>query len=616
MCGIAGYVGDSSEETLRVLIKGVEHRGPDDSGIFTNGLVGLAHARLSIIDTSPLAHQPMFSRGKSVAVVFNGEIYNFRELREELRRQGVIFSSRSDTEVLLHLYARDGERFLERCDGMFALALYDFPRKRLILARDRMGEKPLYWTLRDGTLYFASELRSLMLAGVTNKAIDSFSLAQYLAFDAVPTPRTILQGVQKLPPATYLVYEDGAARISSFWEPPNGVVAVSHLDAIAELDRRLFASVRKEIVSDVPLGVFLSGGLDSATIAYYVTQVSTQPVDTFSIGFDEASFDESSYARAVAQCLGTRHHEHRCTVDEALALVSEIPEVFSEPVADASVLPTMLLSRFARTNVTVALGGDGGDELFAGYPTFQADAIFSRIQSMPGFVRMGLKTFASLLPASQEHFSFGYNLQKMLSTDNLNAAQRHAIWLGNYANSLADIAGPALEVPSMFELFGHVQKYAKQVPGDNGLLWMYARTYLMDQVLVKVDRASMRYSLETRAPFLDRSVVEYSYALPYDLKYRRGVTKYLLKELMRARLPDGIADRKKKGFGVPLARWLAGPLRPLAEDLLNPDALSHDLFNVETVAQLLREHFDGHFNRRKELWNLMVFQMWYRRWIG
>ncbi len=618
MCGIAGVVGLKEERPLRDMVAAIKHRGPDHTGVYTRGAVGLGHARLSIVDTSSGAHQPMLSPDERFALVFNGEIYNFAELRDELATSGYAFRTTSDTEVVLALFEREHVSAFSKLHGMFAIAIYDFSEETLVLARDRMGEKPLYWSYQDGVFAFASELGGLMASGLIKKEIDLHALNQYLQFDYVPTPKSIIRGVHKLEPATTLVFKGGAVSKKKFWMPPAELLLFSEAQALERLDKTLQSVVSRELVSDVPLGVFLSGGIDSSTIAYYAQAASTRPIETFSIGFEDPSFDESAFARDVAISLGTNHHEETIRAQDALDLVPTLGDVLSEPVADASIIPTLLLSHFARRSVTVALGGDGGDELFAGYPTFQGESLYG---ALPSSLRRALRGAADRLPASHENFSFSYNLKKLLSSDTDDMVRRHLEWLGSFDTA----ARRALERPAFRDavqdddVFASVEGSLKDfTQGDlqNRLLFAYARSYLMDQVLVKVDRASMHYALETRAPLLDHAVVDLAFSLPYAFKYRRGTTKYLLKHLMEGKIPSHIIHRKKKGFGIPLARWLAGPLRELVEDLLSPESLrAHGLFDEAAVGRLIDEHMSGRRDNRKELWNLMTFQLWYRRWM-
>ncbi len=620
MCGMAGFFGEGTREELESMIDAIKHRGPDDTGYLQQDSAGLAHARLSIIDTSSAGHQPMSLPDGSVSITFNGEIYNYKELRDQLIAQGFKFIGTSDTEVILWLYKKKGAECFRELVGMFALALYDRERDTMLLVRDRMGEKPLYWTKQGPTVLFASELRGLLALPRIPRKIDLESLAHYLASDYVPTPRTMIEGISKLEPATMLVCTGGAVHKKKYWEPPQDMVTDDFSNAQQKLEALVQRSVTRELAaSDVPTGVFLSGGLDSSTIAYFAQKSASRPIDTFSIAFNEPSFDESKYAHEVARHIGSNHYEEMFSPEAALELVKEIPEVFSEPVADASVLPTMLLSRFARKTVKVALGGDGGDELFAGYPTFQADEVYEMYRLLPASIQMLVKKIGARLPINERNFSFAYNLRKMLSSDADDAVQRHLEWLGTFSGvALKNIEGSKLK--NIPDLFAAARAFGKEMPGNdegNKLLYMYARMYLMDQVLVKVDRASMHYALETRAPFLDHTIVDYVFSLPYSYKYKMGTTKYLLKRLMKGKLPSSIVNRKKKGFGVPMSRWLRGPLRGLCQELLSPRALNvHGLFNEQYVEQLMASHEERRADNRKELWNLMVFQLWYQRWMA
>ncbi len=623
MCGIAGIIGQEDEPLARRMIAALAHRGPDYTGLLVAGGVSLAHARLSVIDTSAEANQPMVSADGTVAVVFNGEIYNFAELRQELEDKGQVFKTNSDTEVLLALYAKEGEQCVRRLSGMFAIALYDFSAKRLMLARDRMGEKPLYWSHEGDVVTFASELNALLVPGLATRNLSLSALTCYLQLDYVPTPRALLDGVHKLEPGTVALFTKGKpVETHAFWEPPRRVSVLSESAALDRLDELLAATVSRELVGDVPLGVFLSGGLDSSAIAYYAQKNSAAPIHTFSIGFDEPDFDESAYARDVAAHIGSVHHERIVRAEDALALVTELPDVLSEPIADASVIPTLLLSRFARESVTVALGGDGGDELFAGYPTFSADTISSPYRALPSWVRKGIRAGVDALPASVGNISTSYALRKLVSSDEPNPVHRHMEWLGTFNKAERFLlAGPrlveAVRETDVFEDIDRATALFGQPDTGNRLLFAYARSYLMDQVLVKMDRASMHYGLETRAPFLDHALAEFVFSLPYHYKYRNGTTKYLLKKLMEDKLPQGIAHRKKKGFGIPLARWLRGPLRDFCLETLAEDKLrSQGYLNPEYVSKLIDDHMSGARDNRKELWNLMVFQIWRDRWVG
>lgn len=616
MCGIAGFEGVGTEKSLRGMVQAIKHRGPDHEGILLRGRLGFAHARLSILDLSPEAHQPMMLPDESVAIVFNGEIYNYSGLRAELEKRGCVFRTSSDTEVILHLYAQDGDSCFEKLIGMFAIALYDFKAQKLLLVRDRMGEKPLYWSYANGTIVFASEIKALFASGLIRKELDMHALDTYLQFDYVPTPYSIIRGIHKLEPATVLTYKGGTITKKQFWHPPCAIEHMSEEDALLRLEEGMKDTLRRELVADVPVGVFLSGGIDSSAIAYFARSQSNRPIETFSIAFEDNSFDESSHARIVAGHLGTVHHEQTVTSRDALAIVPHLADILDEPLADASIIPTLLLSKFAREHVTVALGGDGGDELFAGYPTFQADKLFDLYRRFPAGARHALSKVADMLPVSHGNFALSYNLRKFVSSESPDSVRRHMEWLGTFN----DTARRALSVNSMGnDTFAEAQSHAAEYePNDvgNRILWMYARTYLMDQVLVKVDRASMQYALEVRAPFLDHTIVDFVFALPYSLKYRKGTSKYLLKKLMKGKLPPSIVNRKKKGFGVPMAKWLMGPLKPLCTDLLSADRIKKQgLFDHGYISHLIDDHMQGVRDNRKELWNLMVFQLWFDRWI-
>ncbi len=619
MCGIAGFVGEGTREQLDTMVSAIRHRGPDHAGVFVKDGVSLGHARLSIIDTSAGAHQPMVSADGRYALVFNGEIYNFQELRDRAEQRGYRFVTSSDTEVILALYAQEGTDCFAQLSGMFAIAIYDFAERTLVLTRDRMGEKPLYWSLQNNMLSFASELSALMEARLVRKEIDHESLQMYLQLDYVPTPRTILRDVHKLEPATILVYKDAQITKQTFWRPPHVLSTMSEDEAVGRLDTLLSDIVKRELISDVPLGVFLSGGLDSSTIAYYAQKNSDRPIETFSIEFDDPSFDESSYARAVAQHLSTDHHEARLTAHDALELIPSLGDVLSEQMADASILPTLLLSRFTRSQVTVALGGDGADELFAGYPTFKAESAYQVIGRMPRLARDAARRMLDALPASHAYMSSAYGLKKVLASHGDSPMRRHLEWIGSFnptsSTQVASDAHKGSEVDIAAPLEELTNDFAQSDAG-NRLLYSYARGYLMDEVLVKVDRASMHYALETRAPFLDHAIVDLAFSLPYDMKYRRGTTKYVLKKLMREKLPEGIANRHKHGFAIPLARWLSNDLKPLRNAFLSADVLAaHGLFDAKEVHAILDAHDARRADNRKEIWNLMVFQMWYERWM-
>ncbi|MBU6142093.1 asparagine synthase (glutamine-hydrolyzing) [Patescibacteria group bacterium] len=621
MCGIAGFVGKGEQHELERMIDALKHRGPDDRGVFLDGGVGLAHARLSIIDISPSGHQPMFSSDRSAAIVFNGEIYNFRELKEELSAEGRVFTTGSDTEVILHAYERWGTDCFKHLNGMFAIAIYDFPKKSLILARDRMGKKPLYWSQAGGTVLFGSELRALSCHHLFKKKLDLVSVNKYFAYGYVPTPHTIFEGVRKLEPGTFLEHREGAIRTGKFWAVDQREADIDLAEAIRIVDRELDRSVKARLIADVPLGIFLSGGLDSSTIAYYAQKHSKRKIKTFSVGFHEKSFDESAYAREVAEHLGTDHHHVMLPPDEALKVIPSLLDLIDEPIADPSIVPTYLLSKHTRREVTVALGGDGGDELFAGYPTFQADVFVAMYRRIPAWIRKNIiGKLVNALAVSDKNFSLGFKVRKFVEGVEGDPKYLHQRWL----SVMDDSARRALFNPDTWEKIGRknvfedVDRYRDEVaamPDErNRVLYEYMRTYMMDQVLVKVDRASMLNALEVRAPFLDRSIVDFVAPLPYAFKLRNLRTKYILKELMKDRLPKRIVMRTKKGFGLPIARWLKGDLKEFCDETLsrkNIDGIG--VLNYGYVEGLKQDHFSGRADNARQLWALMVFVAWHKR---
>ncbi len=621
MCGITGFLGKGSESDLKKMVDSIKHRGPDDSGLYFSGDVALGHTRLSILDLSEAGHQPMFNSDKSVGIIFNGEIYNFPEIKKWLDDLGYSFKSSSDTEAIIYLYEQFGEKCFEKMNGMFALALYDFNKRKLILARDRMGKKPLYWAFFSGTLLFGSELKSLFQHPSFKKEIDIVSLNKYLQFDYVPTPYTIFQNVYKLEPASYLAFENGKIEKKKYWFPELKEENITFNQSLKDLDKKLEESVKSRLLSDVPLGIFLSGGLDSSIIAYYAQKNSKEKIKTFSIGFEEKSFDESNYARRVASILKTDHYEKILNAKESLELIPKIADILDEPIADASIIPTYLLSQFTREHVTVALGGDGGDELFAGYPTFQAQSFVDLYEKIPEFFRKNiLEKAIHALPAFEENFSMGFKLQKFISGIHGENKYLHQRWLGSFGNE---------ERKRLFKKeiwkkikneneFDDIDRYLNEIPqGDfrNKILYVYMRTYMMDQVMVKVDRAGMANALETRAPFLDTSLVEFANSLPYSYKYRNFTTKYILKKLMKDKLPKDIVYRRKKGFGIPLGKWLKGDLKDWCNEILSEkNTKKIGLFEYSYIDIIKDEHFSGRKDNRKLLWNLLMFYLWHEKW--
>jgi len=627
MCGITGYSGKGDAKVLAAMNDTLRHRGPDDSGVEVlprakegQGTVGLAQRRLAVIDLSPAGHQPLSNETGTVRIAFNGEIYNFKELNAMLKERHS-FRGESDTEVIVHLYEELGEGVFEKLQGMFAIALYDTTRNVLFLARDRMGKKPLYWSVQQDTLFFGSELKALMAHPGFTKEIDRAALNKYFLYGYVPTPHTMFKSTYKLEPGTYLAWDGTRVEKTQFWKPTFTPKATSFATSVTDLDAALAKSVEDRLVSDVPLGVLLSGGIDSSTIAHYATRASKEKVKTFAIGFEEASFDEAPFARQVAEHLGTEHHEQILSAHDSLELIPEIGKVLDEPMADSSIVPTYLLSRFAREHVTVALGGDGGDELFAGYDPMLAHKVALLYEYVPKPLRDVWRHLVHLLPTSHRNMSLDFKLKK--ATADFEGASRYRTqrWMGVTSHDMRGTLFSAEvweEVGSENE-FSDIDRYLKEMDSHDRydeVLYLFQRMYMMDQVLVKVDRASMAHALEVRAPLLDTRVVDLANHLPSQYKLHGTTRKYILKKLMEDKLPKDIVYRKKKGFGMPIGAWLRGPLAPWMREVLNEtDLKTTGLFNVPYVQQLMHEHLEGTRDNRLALWTLLVFMMWWKRWM-
>lgn len=623
MCGICGIVHHDRDRpvdrnVLSTMNRTMVHRGPDDEGYFFGHGVGIAMRRLAIIDPAG-GHQPVTDESGNIVAAINGEIYNFQDLRRDLEARGHTFRSHSDAEVLPHLYEEFGKESIEHLVGMFGLCVWDERHRRLILARDRMGKKPLYWVQHKGIFLFASELKALLAHPEVKPSLDPISLSKYLAYEYVPSPRSIFQGIQKLEAGHVIIWEKGNVSVRQYWDiPTEGEERhISEEEAVAEFLARFERSVRLRLIADVPLGAFLSGGIDSScVVAAMAAMKPAHEIKTFSIAFEEKTFDESSHARSVAAHFGTDHHEKIVTARDLLSLVPDIADVLDEPLGDASVVPTLALSRFARETVTVALGGDGGDELFAGYPTFVAERMVRLYQMIPSWMRNGiLEPLANALPVSDENISFDFKIKQFLKGARSKELDRHFLWMGSFDSGesaqllLSDVVENPYNDIARFTEASHLASHG------NRLLYLYQKLYLQDDILTKVDRASMRASLECRSPFLDHRLVEFVARLPYRFKLRATTTKYLLKKAFANRLPKGIADRAKKGFGIPVAQWIKAPLHELTCDLLSSERIRRQgIFQASTVERLLSEHLRGKRDHRKQLWTLLAFQLWHSRW--
>ncbi|HKI23223.1 MAG TPA: asparagine synthase (glutamine-hydrolyzing) [Gaiellaceae bacterium] len=609
MCGIAGMAsrtGAVDPERLRAMSATLVHRGPDSDGELLDGPVGLTARRLSIIDLEG-GDQPIANEDGTVHVVQNGELYNFRELRAELEQAGHRFSTRSDTEVLVHLYEEHGEGFAQRLRGMFAVAIWDSRRRRLVVARDRFGIKPLYYRDESGELMFASELRALPRGEVDPDALEAF-----LAFNSVPAPFSIFAGTHKLPAGHLLVWQDGETRVERYARTVPGEVRDEDSAELAEeLRARLRDSVRAHLIADVPVGVLLSGGVDSSLLAALAAQESGDAVHTFSIGFEERSFDELDDARSVASMYGTRHEELTLRPDAAL-LLPRLAETFDEPFADSSALPTYLVSELAARHVKVALSGEGGDELFGGYYTYAADLLALRV----GRFAPGIRRLVERLPSSSRRASFDYKAKRFVRGAALPPLERHHAWKEIFS---PDVRAELTGRPSGYDPVDLLRARFEETEGAELLTRLQnvdLGTYLVDDLLVKTDRASMAHSLEARVPYLDPVVAGLAQSLPTRLKVRGLRKKVLLRKAAAPLLPRRIVYGRKRGFSIPAAAWLRGELEPFARDVLAPDTLRRQGFlRPEPVERLIDRHVAGEEDLSRQLWGLIAFTLWHEHHV-
>jgi asparagine synthase (glutamine-hydrolysing) len=612
MCGICGIVsarGPADPDRLARMSAKLLHRGPDSDGVFVDGPAGLAARRLAIIDLET-GDQPIANEDGTIHVVQNGELYNYPELRGELERAGHHFRTHGDTEVLVHLYEQEGPAFARRLRGMFAVALWDSTRRRLVLARDRYGIKPLYYRADADGLEFASELRSLPRGEIDLDALEAF-----LAFNSIPAPLTIFREARKLPPGHVLVWEDGKISLERYAR--TAPVRVAELrdddeaELIEELRSRLRDSVRAHLLADVPVGVLLSGGIDSSALAALAAQESAEPVRTFSIGFEERSFNELADARLVAERYGTRHRELVLRPDAAL-LLPALADAFDEPFADSSALPTYLVSQLAAEHVKVALSGEGGDELFGGYYTYVADLLAERAGGLAGLAR----PLVERLPTSTARASFDYKAKRFVRGAHLPPLERHHAWKEIFStDARAELTGRR-------HGFDPVDLYRERFAETDGAellarLQDVDRTiYLVDDLLVKTDRASMAHSLEARVPFLDPVVTNFALALPARHRVHGLRKKVLLRKAVAPLVPGRIVRGKKRGFSIPAAAWLRGELEPFARETLSVDTLRRQgFFRPEAVTKLIDRHVAGKEDLSRQLWGLLAFTLWHERHV-
>ncbi len=622
MCGICGILYKDAERrvdasTLRQMCDTLVHRGPDDEGHVVLNHVGLGMRRLAIIDLST-GHQPLTNEEKTIWIVFNGEIYNYRELRTQLEKAGHRFKTASDTESIVHGYESWGKAVCERLNGMFGLAIWDEQEKMLMLARDRLGIKPLYYYEDDEKLVFGSEIKAILRCPGVRRRVDLSALDNYLTFEYIPSPRSIFQDIRKLEPGHFLVWKDNELTTRPYWKLIPQEKPYTKDEAGQRLAELLEDSVRLRLVSDVPLGAFLSGGIDSSIVVAQMARLMNQPVKTFSIGFKESSYNELPYARAVAERYGTEHHEF--TVEaKALELTEKLVGQLDEPFGDFSIFPTYLVSKMARDFVTVTLSGDGGDELFAGYDTYRAHRFERRYyRHLPACIKNGIVArIARALPPTEKKKGIANSVKRFVQGTQLPPSLYHARWM-IFLQEWEREKLFTKEVVGVIEEgdpYDFIHRHSRVADGCDDVTrtgFIDVKTYLVDDILVKVDRMSMATSLEARVPYLDHRVVEFAFALPPRLKMRGLDTKYLLKRVFWEDLPKEVQNRDKQGFSIPVKNWIRSDLKPMMLDLLDGRRIRQQgFFDEAYVSRLVDEHLKGVENHSHKLWALMVFQQWY-----
>lgn len=616
MCGICGYIStkEIGVSELQKMNDSMYHRGPNDAGVYQtqigDNFLGLAQRRLSILDLSEKGHQPMFDEQKSCAIVFNGEIYNFLEIRAELEKKGYSFSSGCDTEVVLKAYIEYGEAFLQHLNGMFAIAIYDFKQNILLLARDRLGKKPLYYYQKENTLVFASELKPIMLYPYFRKQIRTDIIARYLVRSTIIPPDTIFENTYKLRQGEYLIYHDGKVdkkvywNLLDKWEEGQRKPEEDYTACKKELKRLLYDAVERRLIADVPTGSFLSGGIDSTLISAMANEIKPGGIDTFSIGFEIPKYDESPYARESAKYLGTKHHEMIMSEKQLLEVLTDLPKYYDEPFADSSQLPTMLVSQFAKKNITVALSGDGGDEFFCGYVAYDELGMMQKLEPYLNIVRT----------CTSERFVNRIVPEERLHALINNRDKRYKIQLLPVMRE--ELASQLLADPQTSAKYEQESLISAKDWKEKGML-LDMMTYLPDEILTKMDRASMRYSLEVRCPILDYRILEYSFRIPMRYKYHKKEKKHILKDILYDYVPKEMMERKKQGFAAPVSKWLREDLHEKLMRYADKDILKRQgIFVPDKVHELigLAEKSDRYLYQ-SVLWGFMIFQMWYQEYI-
>jgi asparagine synthase (glutamine-hydrolysing) len=618
LCGIVGFTAKTwrpGPERINQATETLIHRGPDQQGVYRSTSCYLGATRLKIVDLSA-GDQPIYSEDRDTAIVFNGEIYNHLEVRSTLEARGHRFQTHCDTETVLHAFLEWDTDCFERLRGMFAVAIWCESKQRLVLARDRIGIKPLYIAEQGEDLFFASELKGILIHPEIERRLSLEGLDCFLSMNYVPSPWTLIDGIQKLPPGSWLEWNNGRINKQVYWRIPDMAPSPMSLeDAKSELDRLLEQSVREHLMSDVPLCVWLSGGIDSTTILHYATEASSSRLRTFSISFNGYSFDESSYIREVARQYGTEHEQLDLNPEQDLeGAIRELSYYSDEPSADSGALPVWFLSRLCKTRCTVAFSGEGADEVFGGYLTYRANRIAGQLRQVPaGAIRLALRGL-NAWPVSNEKISVEYKVKRLLQGSLLPAEQAHIYWNGTFSETEK---AALLKVPLPGALLNILSPLRARLPGDGiaPFLEFDQKYYLPDDILVKSDRISMAHSVEVRPPFLDHRIIEFAASIPTRLKIRGDSQKYLLKELMRPKLRSSTTQRKKVGFDIPAHEWFRGPLRGVLFEALEFAQAEHsDLFNFDAINRLKQLHMSRNINVGYHLWGLMTLFLWMKRW--
>ncbi|NOZ61614.1 MAG: asparagine synthase (glutamine-hydrolyzing) [Calditrichaeota bacterium] len=622
MCGICGVVHTNfsqrvEESQLRRMTDAIVHRGPDDEGIYVKREVGLGMRRLSIIDLAT-GKQPISNETGDVWIVFNGEIYNHQELRKELIARGHRFATKADTESIIHAYEEYGERCVEKLNGMFAFAIWDEKKKSLFVARDRIGIKPLYYFFDKKRFIFGSEIKSILQAGEVPRRIDLQALDNFLTFEYIPAPLSVFQDIRKLPPGQTLTLKENEIYLRSYWNLQMGQDEFDPQRTQEKLVEVLQDAVKIRLMSDVPLGAFLSGGIDSSTIVALMAQVMNQPVKSFSIGFEDQTYNELNYARLIAQKYQTEHFESIIRPN-ALELMESLIHFLDEPFGDFSIFPTYLVSKMAREHVTVVLSGDGGDELFGGYDTYLAHQIANKYAKLPSWLKKGMvRPLVDSLPPSPKKKGLINRAKRFVEGTKLPSQLQHTRWMIFLQDAEREMlytpemrSGMSDASPYQFILDYFEHSAAQTTDEVNQQMYVDVKTYLVDDILVKVDRMSMATSLEARVPFLDHRVVELAASIPGTAKLQGKKSKVILKEAMRKYLPEEILYRGKEGFSIPIKNWLKNELKTMMLDLLNSDRIKAEgFFDSRFVERLISEHLSGKENHSHRLWALMMFEKW------